>query len=131
MAAPIHQAALTQVGQVLRNCHLVKAEDALQMAHAQGRARQQVQESQPRLIAQAPVKFGQFHILMRVYSCIGMYLSMAFSIYFSLGDGAPQASPAARRMALGGAVAGLAFCYSGIAVVRSAANSDLLAFLAL
>jgi len=56
-----HQPAPAQVIQVLGDFHLRLAQHDLEMAHAQRPAQQQVEDAQPRAVAQAFVDSHQFH----------------------------------------------------------------------
>lgn len=57
----LDEATTAQVGQVFGNLNLWLFQDFLKMANAKGRLREQVQDAQARLIAQALVDLDQVH----------------------------------------------------------------------
>jgi len=68
MPASLHHPRLTQVGQVFRNPHLRQFQNALEVAHAQRRLRQQMHDPQPRFVRQSVVDFDQLHIpILRIF----------------------------------------------------------------
>ncbi len=67
MALSCYQTMFAQIGQVLGNGDLRRPENVLEMAHAEGALREQVQNAQPRFIAEALVNFQQLHSIPSIY----------------------------------------------------------------
>ena len=55
----LHQAPVTEVGEVLGNLHLRFIEDLLEVANAQGRSGEQMQNPQARLVRQTLINLDQ------------------------------------------------------------------------
>jgi hypothetical protein len=75
MALGRDQAASPQVSQMFGNGDLRQVEDGLEMTDAKRALRQQVQNAQARLIAQAAVNFNQFHLCPLWYMPYKVYTS--------------------------------------------------------